>query len=1298
MYTQLSRTKKGLCLLMTIILIVTLTLPPYATSTEAADSEAGSIIRILEIQPTTAFDITDTMKSSLGTFLGKEIEITKMPMPLFISKAEEVNGLYDIVYIGNNTSTTDTYNKYYNGNVYSRFGPQVNNNCNVSTSVSGNKEFYSGNDISDIASKKIESVIKSGQLVIFDNGIFDYSKRDTKLYKNFIIYKDNSVYANFKAGTTSNLLNNLKLYKTESVRKRPLLSITQKPAEYNGSNIAENNGLISFAMNLHNNNGSQPMKVCLFIDKNGDGVFKSDEIAQTNDDVGNAENYSINYLLPNRYTGLVPWKIEVTDNYGAKSYETGFSAFKGEELQIRVLQLLPNNSDNYATLKLSSLSNYNGQNLLYKQGEYNIVITEMKISDFNTNYGNSVNGKPTTLNGNYDMVIFGFDDAYVGDLSGRALNDIKAFADSGQAIMFTHDTIGFRSSNLTTAFKDRLGMNAFATDSAKPSGITVSTGMTRLALLNANGDSRFPDTVLTSKINESNLTKYPFILGEIQVSPTHLQYIRLNPEDSDIVTAFTYRNEYRYNHGSRTATLITSPAKIAEDKYHEYDGMNDYYTYFKGNLTFSGTGHSPIKSLDELKMFVNTMLKASVGANHAPSVEIIGLNDGQDIANTLKTLNFSVKANDPDIDDDYLNCVIYIDNDNDGVYESGESKVVFDGANALKNSVDRAVEMAKNVSDSVTKFRIKAVVTDPSGAQGTKEITINNKNIPVLNLSHNTINCLVGDTVQTNLTVSAQATTLNTLYKELMLNMKLDTTKFSAITAVGSGNVSSDGTYSKALSNVNFTPNPDISIQNGQVRYTCGSEGAIPVTAKLTYKDSANATKVSQDAFYINVKTGKISVTLKENKGNGLSGQQVTLKRYSRSTTGEYILDSSFMPLSANTDSAGAATFAGVPTGYYGATITLPNGLEPVDHSNSDSQLTKMADAELNYDNNMTVITFPDLYRVPAPVLTLSHNSINCLVGDTVQTELTVNAQPTTLRTIYKNLVLRMNMDITKFSGITAVGTGNVSSDGTYSKALSNVNFTPNPDISTQNGQVRYTCGAEGVIPLTSELSYVDNTNTTKVFNDSFNINVRTGQIKVYLKDNNNIGLSDKQVILKRYIRTGPGAYTEDNSFTPLNAGTVSDGSATFTGVPTGYYGATVSVPQGYAPLNNSYSGSSQLTKMAGAELNYDNSNLDITLPALYKVPVLTINGEEEMGIWTKQKLTTEVTIGTDHYKDWIMNWTVESVGDQGGLAEIDSTGTLFAKKTGTVKVTATAVNRDAAGNLIQNTFMIKINNQIDIN
>jgi len=986
MNTKLKKARKVLCFIITLIFLTATFIPLLSPVSNASVGDVASPLRILEIQPSTASDITDSIKTDLKDYLGRDLEITTMPMSLFISKVADINGYYDIVYIGNNQTGVDPYKAVYNGNSYSRFGPKVDNNPNLAASVLNNREFYSGNDISNLSANKIKNYIASGQLAIFDTGIF--SNNTTKLFSNFNSYRTG--FYNVKTGLAVNLLDNLKVYKNIGIHKRPLLNVTQCPLRYDGTNTVDNTGPLSFSMDLRNNNSSQPMTVKLFIDTNGDGIFKEEtELAQKYENAVNT-NISLNHLLSKNFTGLIPWKLEVIDNFGVKSYETGFTALKGAVRDIRVLQLLPNRDT--VNLKLHTL----GDELLKREDEYNITITEMKIGDFNNSYINGskkvngvttlVDGRYTTkdgvttiLNSNYDMVIFGFNDSYDGDLSGSALDAMKEFADSKQSIMFTHDTIGFNNNNLTRRFKDMLGMNAFATDTAKPSGITVSTGMTRLALYNSNGMNHFPDTVLTHKINESYLTKYPFILEDIRVSPTHLQYLRLNAEDPEIVTAFTYKNENVYNHGSGIATLVT-PTRL-ENLYHDYDGFNDYYTFFRGNLTFSGTGHSVINSLDEKEMFVNTMLRASAGSNQAPTVQILGINENQNIANTVSNIGFSVKASD--YEDRNVKGKIYVDSNDDGNYNEAPVKV-YDGTNTLQCDIAEAVSIA-NVNAS-TRFGIKVVVTDSDGAEGYAEIHINNKSNPTLTVGHTQVNCLVGDTVNMDLTVSANGTGLNTQYKELELTMGLNNSAFSTQTAI-SGSFDSTGIYKRSLSTVNFTPNPDITSQTDAISFTCKTktEDGFYTTASLSYKEGTTPKTPVTGNVWIDVDEGQVSVVLQDIYGTVINDQAVTLKKYTDAAC--TVQDTFFSPRTASTVN-GVASFNTVPTGYYAATTILPTGYGcEVEETKADGTigttvltsgavLSKEGDHKLEFGQSQStmLITLPKIYLLPPTIAIVGNN------------------------------------------------------------------------------------------------------------------------------------------------------------------------------------------------------------------------------------------------------------------------------------------------------------------------------------
>ena len=131
-----------------------------------------------------------------------------------------------------------------------------------------------------------------------------------------------------------------------------------------------------------------------------------------------------------------------------------------------------------------------------------------------------------------------------------------------------------------------------------------------------------------NRINRGQITEYPFRIGDVaesaddknkyvagetvKIADTHHQYLQLNLEtnylddngDDDIVVWYTLGND----------GFNRNPFQ-----YQDYnDARNNYYIYNKGNITYTGAGHSYITDESELKLFVNTLVAAYNAGKHAP--------------------------------------------------------------------------------------------------------------------------------------------------------------------------------------------------------------------------------------------------------------------------------------------------------------------------------------------------------------------------------------------------------------------------------------------------------------------------------------------------------------------------------------------------------------------------------------------------------------------------------------------------------------------------------------------------------
>jgi hypothetical protein len=534
--------------------------------------------------------------------------------------------------------------------------------------------------------------------------------------------------------------------------------------------------------------------VKLFFDLNGDNKFKESdyEMIKARTNLSASDNLSLSLVIPEDFRGLQPWKFEVTDNTtNAVMNKTGFMAFRGDNpINVNVLQIAcDGNTFNLAT----ELKDELGNNLLTAfEEDYEINVDVMHISDFKKLYDTSGftladyikegNTKP------YNMIIFGFDDVYGGaDITDEDMaNDIKDFINTGQSVMFTHDNLTFRvdsktgwARGLTTYFRDYVGQNIYQyIDEIKemPDATATTLGYSKMAIERSEGLG-FTTTTTVYAANDGIMANYPFRIldttdikdfydytyaeRKLTVATTHYQYYQLDLNNEDVVVWYTLTG------GS------------GRNDYH--DPANYYYTYSIGNITYSGTGHSNLtnaNSYDERRLFVNTIVKAIRGANFAPELVIQGVTNGENISKGRTEMSFSILATDPDINDEYLDGLVYLDMNGDGIYTSDElvnqySRTDYtDGVNsAVESGIAKEVTLdLSKLTSGLSEFGFKVLVSDKEGASASKEYRFPLVDAPVLNMTISAPNgMLVGDsvTISTNIGVTIPSESLETKIEDI---------------------------------------------------------------------------------------------------------------------------------------------------------------------------------------------------------------------------------------------------------------------------------------------------------------------------------------------------------------------------------------------------------------------------------------------------------------------------------------------------------------------------------------------------
>lgn len=441
--------------------------------------------------------------------------------------------------------------------------------------------------------------------------------------------------------------------------------------------------------------------------------------------------------------------------------------------------------------------------------DYNFKIDCIKYDSFNS----KVAAGTLKLNGNYDMVIIGFSDNYGNnEFSQAAIKELDSFVATGQSVMFTHDTMSMNSINnldinagpkeITQHFRDYLGQSVFK-DPLKLADGDKTTLQKEInekdiykdVIITRNNDGEiinyelkdkniihkdfqqqygvglgsysdeqknklysmgttlrsitFDTTYDTSvkKINGAQISEYPYELGTtnddsdnnqdtFNVAQTHTQWYQINLEDPDVVPWYNLNS-----------------SKISS-KFDDGDSKNYYYTYSRGNLTYSGTGHSNGYTQEEFKLFINTMVKAERGANHAPKIicsiprEYTGETTVNDVIAGGKH-NFTVDADD--LEHEIVDMHVTIDGEeltSDNINEEledrgGEDDKTKDDQVFSIYTTDndrKAVEIEipdsklQNVNDQVV---IQIDATDVQGAKSEKKYVLKAVNAPDFQVNAN---------------------------------------------------------------------------------------------------------------------------------------------------------------------------------------------------------------------------------------------------------------------------------------------------------------------------------------------------------------------------------------------------------------------------------------------------------------------------------------------------------------------------------------------------------------------------------
>ncbi len=464
-------------------------------------------------------------------------------------------------------------------------------------------------------------------------------------------------------------------------------------------------------------------------------------------------NYKLVYELPTQFVGVIPWQLRASQTTNPYRYDvTGGYFYKqansNQKQHIKILQI--DTSKGIKGKYLAGASTFNMQEQKSKtNSEFSKLlkqVTDFEL-DITTLAGDSDKFKTLCKEDkvkDYDMLVIGFSDCYEIYNDSKQVDRIKEFIQSGKAVLFTHDTTSLsnnkykgnetvRNNNwgydFNTIVRDVVGMDRYGIlhSSALKKGNTLKEGTDEYAEavsyakehntdiaykprsnketivrqnqgfaygdLDSNQDTSHGGCRLYSwlygtmghtknaeKVNSGQITTYPFkIPDKIEIAWTHRQYYQLdfnedsdNDGESDIVVWYTLSDQNVY---------YSSPKDV----------RNNYYIYTKGNVTYSGVGHSDVtQSVDELKLYINTMIAAYSVVEHAPAISLKEGYDPKsaDISTIYSTIDTAIQQ-DEEAKTNGNPDAARLDVDDDGNIATQDVYFTVKDTNMLRNQVDK---------------------------------------------------------------------------------------------------------------------------------------------------------------------------------------------------------------------------------------------------------------------------------------------------------------------------------------------------------------------------------------------------------------------------------------------------------------------------------------------------------------------------------------------------------------------------------------------------------------------------------
>lgn len=574
-----------------------------------------------------------------------DTDISTKSVARFNGELEDINQTYDMVFIGldgqslnkDRSGKETVYNDHeLDGKVY-----------HSGDKTAGLDASYDYNDISQQKKEALLDYMRAGYPVVVENGFFtkstakdaktseintDYVGKDTQMYDfiktaleeyNDYLYTVADVRGNAAFRSQLNVVKPRIEYRTETDDSQAsadgsaiqVMTLTET-GEYQGTILYE----------ISNDRGEQyygDTVMHFYLDTNFDGVFSAAEEVDAYTNEYDGGYGQIDLLIDGVLSGIVPWKLEVTDagNGYRRDAICGYFEYVGQiDVPVCVLQILNDKDNDYANLQAAYGEIRNSMLGYYLRGAESLANVSFSIETMSVDELTVKLAENADYLKQWDVLVLGFGG---GDSLGDAKEAVNNYINEGRSVVISY----------AGASDDRLGLS--------PGLLGQSENRTYAKLGSESGlYYRYADLeqymfveqagLDADQINEGVISYYPYRVGNAALgsatavkAPEYLLDIDSNTQnDSETYVTAWY-------------TLNKTDGGITAFNVSPKDARNNYYIYSKGNVVYVGQNEYPYNydadnnkvpegtGTDECRLFVNALMMAYNTGLHNSDINIV---------------------------------------------------------------------------------------------------------------------------------------------------------------------------------------------------------------------------------------------------------------------------------------------------------------------------------------------------------------------------------------------------------------------------------------------------------------------------------------------------------------------------------------------------------------------------------------------------------------------------------------------------------------------------------------------------